>query len=163
MMAMWVLLYGCTTWTLTKRIEKKKVWWELLRDVMGCFQSFLEVLSNKTAVARPFTSYLTNHGRNMSNSYWVLLLVDKHCFDHVLEFIRERPSKDVLFQKLTFISSARTLGAVYSSTTQNSGTRADTGTQVIDCRCVASFHFHIIIKYITCNVKIKGIKSFFIV
>ena len=30
--AMPVLLYVCTTWTLTKRFEKK-VWWELRKDV----------------------------------------------------------------------------------------------------------------------------------
>ena len=36
-----VLLYGCTTWTLTKRLEKKLVG-ELHKDAAGCFEQILE-------------------------------------------------------------------------------------------------------------------------
>ena len=50
-----VLLYDCTTITLTKCQEKK-----LHKDAACCFEQILEAAPYKTAV-QPLTSHLTNH------------------------------------------------------------------------------------------------------
>ena len=55
-----LLLYGCTTWTLSKGREKK-VRWELHKDAGYCFEQILEAIPNKTAAVQPLTSHLKNH------------------------------------------------------------------------------------------------------
>ena len=55
-----ILLYGCTTETLTKRIEKK-AWWELHKNNAWYFEQTLEETTLKIAAWRPFTSDLTKH------------------------------------------------------------------------------------------------------
>ena len=52
-----ILPYGCTTWTLTKRIEKK-AWWELHQNFMSYMKQILEATSHKTASVRPPISHL---------------------------------------------------------------------------------------------------------
>ena len=46
-----ILLYGCTSWTLTKRIEKS----------LGYIAQILEATSHETAFLRPPTSHLLNY------------------------------------------------------------------------------------------------------
>ena len=57
--ALSILLYGCTTWTLTKRTEKKldENYARILRGVLNKFQ---KQLPTKTAAWRSLTSHLTN-------------------------------------------------------------------------------------------------------
>ena len=50
-----ILLYECTTWTLTKRTEKK-VWWKLPKDATSYIKQILEATSHKTAVVWPNTN-----------------------------------------------------------------------------------------------------------
>ena len=55
-MVMSVLLYGCTTWTPTKRLEKAKQ--ELHKNTTSHIEQILEAISHKTAAVRPPTSHL---------------------------------------------------------------------------------------------------------
>ena len=48
-----ILLYGCTTWTLTKRIEKK-----LYKNATSYIEQILEVIPLETIAVRPLTSNL---------------------------------------------------------------------------------------------------------
>ena len=57
-----VLLYRCTTWTLTKR-KGKKVRWELHNNAMCRFEQILEAAPRKTSAVRSTTSHLTNYPR----------------------------------------------------------------------------------------------------
>ena len=61
-----VLLYGCTTWTLLKHLEKKL-------NGNHYFEWILEVVTHWAAVVCPLTSYLTNHLSKISKTYWALL------------------------------------------------------------------------------------------
>ena len=51
-----ILLYGCTTWTQTKRLEKK-VRWELHKDAAPF----------KTVTVQPLTSHHTNYPSRITN------------------------------------------------------------------------------------------------
>ena len=55
-----ILLYGSTTWTLTKRIEKKACP-QLYKDATSYIKQIQEVTSLKTAAVRPLTSHLESH------------------------------------------------------------------------------------------------------
>ena len=46
-----ILLYGCTMWTLTKRMEKK-AWCQLHKNSTSCIDQILEATSHKTAAER---------------------------------------------------------------------------------------------------------------
>ena len=66
-----VLLYGCTTWTLTKHLGK-----ELDRNctrMLHAVEKILESAPYKTATVQPLTSHLTNHPSKMSKTCWSLL------------------------------------------------------------------------------------------
>ena len=63
--AMSVLLYGCTTWTLTKHQEKKPG-----GNYTGCSEQILEVAPNKIAAVWPLTFHLTNHPSKTNKIYW---------------------------------------------------------------------------------------------
>ena len=52
-----ILLYGCTTWTLTKRIEEK-LDGNYTIMVRACLEQILEATPYKTTVVRPPTSHL---------------------------------------------------------------------------------------------------------
>ena len=54
-----ILLYGCTTWTLTKRIEKKTKW-ELHKNAWSYFEQILEATPHETAAVLLLTSHLKN-------------------------------------------------------------------------------------------------------
>ena len=51
-----ILLYGCTTWTLTKRLEKK---------LDGNYTRMLRAILNKTPTVRPPTRYHENYSRKL--------------------------------------------------------------------------------------------------
>ena len=51
-----ILLYGCTSWTLTKRIEKNRR--ELHKNSISYIDKILEVTSYEAAVVWPPTSNL---------------------------------------------------------------------------------------------------------
>ena len=55
-----ILLYGCTTWKLTKRIEKK-AWRKLHQNATSYLEKILEATFQKTAAVCPPTSHLQNH------------------------------------------------------------------------------------------------------
>ena len=108
-----VLLYGCTTCSLTKRLEKK-VSWELYKDIACCFEQIQEAAPYKKALVQPFTYHPTSHqiknmqdmpgstGEVMTNS-WV-------------KFSNELQHKTILImadqQKFIFISNVRTVDVV---------------------------------------------------
>ena len=70
--AMWVLLYGCTTWTLMK-CQEKKVRWELLKDSACYFEQILEAALHKATALWPLTFHHTNHPRKVRKTCWALL------------------------------------------------------------------------------------------
>ena len=49
-----VLLFSCTTWTLTT-LSEKKARWKRHQTSTYCFERILEAASNKTTVVQPFT------------------------------------------------------------------------------------------------------------
>ena len=53
-----ILLYGCTTWILTKR--------KLHKNATSYIEQILEATSNKTAAVRPPTTHLENHPNKTS-------------------------------------------------------------------------------------------------
>ena len=55
-----LLLYGCTTSTLTKHMGKK-AWWKLHKHTMYCIKQILEATLHKTVAVWPLTSNLTSH------------------------------------------------------------------------------------------------------
>ena len=60
-LAMSVLQYSCTAWI------EEKAWWELCKDAAACsFEQILAAAPNKTAVARPLVSHLTNYSSKTS-------------------------------------------------------------------------------------------------
>ena len=65
-----VQLYGCTTWILTKCMEKKR--WELHKNATCFFKQILEAAPHKRAAARPPTSHLTNYSNETSKTWWTL-------------------------------------------------------------------------------------------
>ena len=52
-----ILLYGCTTWTLTKRMEKKK----LHKNAASNIEQVLEAAPNKAATVRQPTTHHENY------------------------------------------------------------------------------------------------------
>ena len=51
-----ILLYGCTTWTLTKHMEKK-----LHKNAASNIEKVLEAVPNKAAAVRPPTTHHENY------------------------------------------------------------------------------------------------------
>ena len=62
-----ILLYGCTTWTLTKRKEKK-AWWQLHKNAASNIEQVLEEVPHKTAAVRPLTSHHKNYKPDMRDT-----------------------------------------------------------------------------------------------
>ena len=58
--AAFILLYGCTTWTLTKRKENKASW-ELPKNARCCLKQILEASSYQTAAVQPLIFHCKNH------------------------------------------------------------------------------------------------------
>ena len=52
-----ILLYGCTTWMLIKRMEKK----QLHKNAASNFEQVLEATSHKAPTVRPPTSHHENY------------------------------------------------------------------------------------------------------
>ena len=77
-----VLLYSCTTWTLTEH-PGKKAQWKLLKCAGCCFQQILEKAPFKTAVLRPLTSHQTNNPNYTTRGKWMslYLYVQTHSFN----------------------------------------------------------------------------------
>ena len=59
-----VLQYRCTSKTFGEKVK-----WELHKDGASCFEQILEAAPNKTAAARPVSSYFTNYKRKMKKSF----------------------------------------------------------------------------------------------
>ena len=103
--AMWVQLYDCTTYTLTKYLEKN------LNGTIhrSCFEQILETAPSKTAVVWPLTSHHINHQSNTNKTCWALLQklghsdIDSYTSTHL-----SWPNQ----QNLTFISFEWTLDTV---------------------------------------------------
>ena len=55
-----ILLYGCTTWTLTKR-QEKKVRQQLHKNALSNIEQVLVAASNKASTIRPSTSHHENY------------------------------------------------------------------------------------------------------
>ena len=55
-----ILLYGWTTWTLTKRMEKK-AWRQLHRNAAGNIENVLEAIPHKEAAVRPPITHHENY------------------------------------------------------------------------------------------------------
>ena len=64
--AMSELLYGCTTWTQMKHLEKKLN--ENMDDTYS-FEQILEETPKKIATVEPLTSHLTNCPSKMGKTY----------------------------------------------------------------------------------------------
>ena len=58
---LFILLNGCTTLTLTKRIKKKFDDNCKKKNVTSYIEQILEAISNKTAAARPPTTHFKDH------------------------------------------------------------------------------------------------------
>ena len=56
-----ILLYGCTTWTLTKRMEKKLDGNQLHKNAASNFEQVLVAIPYKAAAVRPLTSHHENY------------------------------------------------------------------------------------------------------
>ena len=54
-----ILQYGCTTWTLTKRMEKK-VWWQLHKNAANNIEQVQDATPHKAAAVRPPTIHHQN-------------------------------------------------------------------------------------------------------
>ena len=55
-----ILLYGCTTWTPTKRMEKKS-WRQLHKNAASKIEQDLEATPHKVAAVRPPTTHHENY------------------------------------------------------------------------------------------------------
>ena len=55
-----ILLYGCTTWMLTQRMEKK-TWRQLHKDAASNFEQVLEATPHKAPAIRPPSSHHENY------------------------------------------------------------------------------------------------------
>ena len=67
-----VLLYGCTTLTLTKCLEKKLNGNDT-KIAECCFEQILEATLRKTVAVWPLATHLTNHPRKTNKARWALL------------------------------------------------------------------------------------------
>ena len=54
--AVWVLLYGYTIWTLMKHLGKKNARWKLCKDAACCFEQILK--SPETAGDVEYTNWI---------------------------------------------------------------------------------------------------------
>ena len=54
-----ILLYGCTTWTLTKR--RKKKWQQLHKNAASNIEQVLEATPHKAEAIRPPTTHHENY------------------------------------------------------------------------------------------------------
>ena len=54
-----ILLYGYTTWILTKR--RVKAWRQLHKDALSYIKQILETASHKTEAVQPTTTHLKDH------------------------------------------------------------------------------------------------------
>ena len=75
--ALSVLLYGCTTWTLAKCLEKKLC--RLHEDAVCCFEQILKAALYKTAAVQ-----LTNHPRKISKTCRALRMNSHTTFSYEL-------------------------------------------------------------------------------
>ena len=105
-------LSPCQYYCVVAHDEKAK--WELHTDATCCFEQILEDAHFKTASVRPLTSHLTNHPRKARKTCWntagELRKDSKAIFTDGLRHI----DTSVLDQqKLTFVSSGKTLCVVY--------------------------------------------------
>ena len=68
-----ILLYGCTTWTLTKRLEKK-AWRQLHKNAANNIEQVLEAAPppRKAPTIRPPTSHHENYSRSRYLSFFAL-------------------------------------------------------------------------------------------
>ena len=64
--ATWVLLYGCTRWTLTKWLEKKLD--ENYKRRSTYLEQIWEAATHKMTTVRPLASYLINHPRRAKHA-----------------------------------------------------------------------------------------------
>ena len=55
-----ILLYGCTTWTLTRRM-KKKAWRQLHKNAASNIEQTMEAALHKAAAVRPPTTHHENY------------------------------------------------------------------------------------------------------
>ena len=55
-----ILIYGCTTWMLTKRMEKK-AWRQVHENAASCIEQVLEAAPHKTAAVRSPTTCHENY------------------------------------------------------------------------------------------------------
>ena len=55
-----ILLYGCTTWTLTKRMEKK-AWRKWQKIAVSNCEQVLEAAPDKAAIVQPPTTHHENY------------------------------------------------------------------------------------------------------
>ena len=56
-----ILLYGCTTWTLTKRLEKKKTRRKLHKNVESSIEQVLATTSHETPTIRTLAPHHENY------------------------------------------------------------------------------------------------------
>ena len=74
--AMSELIYGCTTWTFSKRLEKNLMW--TTQRCCGLFwTSLVNDTPTKQLLVRLLTSYLANHSSKTTETYWTLLVKDE--------------------------------------------------------------------------------------
>ena len=67
-----ILLYGCTTWTLTKRLEKKARL-QLHKNAASNIEQVLEAIPYKAPTIRPPTSHHENYPSYTNQTYMVQL------------------------------------------------------------------------------------------
>ena len=68
-----ILLYGCTTLMLKKKMLREKTWWKLFKNATRCFELILEAKPYKTEAVRPLTSHLKNHPSKVNKTCRTLL------------------------------------------------------------------------------------------
>ena len=67
-----ILLYGCTTWTLSKRMEKRLVG-KLRKNAASNIEQVLETAPHKAATIRPPTTHLENYQNETNQTRGILL------------------------------------------------------------------------------------------
>ena len=87
-----VAVYGYSTWTLTKLMEKK-LDENKTKDATCCFKQILEATPQKTAVVQPISSHHTNYLRGVFNNFQTFfvqafkIVVDSWKFTMLLIYI----------------------------------------------------------------------------
>ena len=72
-----LLLYECTTWTLTKHWKKNLCGSDT--RMLHCFEQILKTAPQKVAAVWPFTSHLTNHPSKMKTCWTTSTLSLESC------------------------------------------------------------------------------------